>query len=257
MTVVRVKQPSGFTIISNSVLENPNLSFKAKGLWAYCMSKPDNWNFHVSHLATVSQEGKNAVYSALKELEKEGIVEKVQENTRGKFGPVDYVIYPYSKEIQIILPLRDFPQTEKPHAENPPLVSTDNIPKTDLKKKPPPPSSKSKDLWENLRDEFEEEEISFARKRYEERPKNLPPIKCPRLWIKTLLANRDDLPDYMGILIKKHKNKAMEWEKSGQKHRGDRVTASKDYVEFTDGPHHKMVNYAVSDEEWQEKTGWK
>lgn len=256
MCVIRVKQPTGFTIVYNIVLENPNLSFKAKGLWAYCMSRPDNWQFHVSHLATISKEGKNAVYSALKELEKEGLVEKVQDNTRGRFGPVDYVIYPYPKEIQIILPLTDFPQAEKPHAENRPLINTDTSLKTEKEKKPPPPSSK-KNPWEAIRDTFEEEEISFIRKRYEERPKSLPPIKCLRSWGKTLLANRGDLPNFREILIKKHRNKATEWEKTGKKHRGDRVIASKDYVEFTDGPHHKLVNYDISDEEWEAQTGWK
>lgn len=134
MSVVKVKIQKDFTIVYNGVLENPSLSFKAKGLWAYCMSRPDNWQFHVSHLATVSQDGTDAIYSALKELEKAGLVEKTQSNKGGKFGSVDYIIYPYPKEIQIILPLRDFPQTEDPQTENPALTSTDS--KKEMKKEP-------------------------------------------------------------------------------------------------------------------------
>jgi len=125
MSVMRVQIQKGFTILSNSVLENPNLSFKAKGLWAYCMSRPDNWQFHVTHLATISKDGIDAIYSAIKELEKVGLVKKTQINENGSFGPVDYIIYP---EIQIILPQRDFPQTEDPQTENPALTSTESLP---------------------------------------------------------------------------------------------------------------------------------
>lgn len=125
MSVVKVRIQKDFTVLYNGVLENPRLSFKAKGLWAYCMSRPDNWQFHVSHLATISKDGTDAVYSALKELEKEGLIEKTQKNEGGSFGPVDYIIYPYPQEIQIILPLRDFPETENPQTENPALTRTD------------------------------------------------------------------------------------------------------------------------------------
>lgn len=125
MSVVKVQILENFTVLYNAVLENPRLSFKAKGLWAYCMSRPKDWEFHVNHLATVSQDGKESVYSALKELEDEGLVEKVQERDNGKFSKFDYIIYPYPQEIQIILPQRQKPDTVKPDTENPPLLSTD------------------------------------------------------------------------------------------------------------------------------------
>lgn len=133
MSVIKVKIQKDFTVLYNGVLENPNLSFKAKGLWAYCMSRPDNWQFHVNHLATVSKDGVDAIYSALKELEQAGLVQKQQSNEGGKFGPVDYIIYPYPEEIKIILPQRDFPETEDPQTENPALTRTDLITRTDTK----------------------------------------------------------------------------------------------------------------------------
>lgn len=125
MAVIKVQAQKDFTVLFNVVLENPNLSFKAKGLWAYCMSRPNNWEFHVNHLATVSKDGTDGVYSALKELIAEGLVEKIQKNERGKFGKVDYLIFPYPPEFKKCLPHRDFPQTEKPQTENPALLNTD------------------------------------------------------------------------------------------------------------------------------------
>lgn len=146
MSVIKVKIQKDFTVVYNRVLENPNLSFKAKGLWAYCMSLPENWQFHVTHLAKVCKDGKNAIYSALKELQKEGLVERCQKREKGIYGPVDYIVYPYPKEIQKILPLTEnrdavkntsnsrqsktqvvdnISQSGFPLAVNPPLVRTD------------------------------------------------------------------------------------------------------------------------------------
>ena len=80
MSVIKVKAQKDFTVLFNVVLENPDLSFKAKGLWAYCMSRPDDWEFHVSHLATVSKEKERAIYAALDELIKAGVVVRTQHN---------------------------------------------------------------------------------------------------------------------------------------------------------------------------------
>lgn len=128
MTVLRVRKTENFVILHKGALEDPNLSFKAKGLWAYCLSRPDDWVFHVKHLSTVSQDGEDAVYSAIKELQEAGYIRKIQTQANGRFQKVDYEIYEIPIEIQKILPLRDFPDAVFPDAENPALLSIDPIP---------------------------------------------------------------------------------------------------------------------------------
>lgn len=125
MTVCRISKRDSWFSISRHPLEDPKLSLKSKGLWAYCMSKPNGWTFHINQLSTVSQaDGKHSVYSAIKELIKNGYVKKIQTNEKGKFGKVDYIIFEECQinntEIKEILPLRDLP-----HAVNPPLVNND------------------------------------------------------------------------------------------------------------------------------------
>lgn len=123
MSVIRVKKDKNYvSILNNTVLTDPNLSFKAKGLWSYCMSRPDDWEFHVNQLANVSSDGKDAVYCAIKELVDAGYIKKIQSNVGGKFGKVDYEV----SEIKIILPQRDLPHAEFPQTENPPLLSSDS-----------------------------------------------------------------------------------------------------------------------------------
>ena len=76
--VIRIKKhEKNFVILDKGFLEDENLSFKAKGILTYLLSKPDNWEVSVSHLVEVSKEGKTAIYSALKELEEAGISTEV------------------------------------------------------------------------------------------------------------------------------------------------------------------------------------
>lgn len=126
MSVIRVKHERNYVVIERKFLENRTLSLKAKGLLAYCLSKPDHWEFSVENLANTLKEKKTAIYSALKELINEGYCRKVQgKNKFGKFCAVDYEIYETQQEIQIILPQSGKPQAEVPQAENRTQVNTD------------------------------------------------------------------------------------------------------------------------------------
>lgn len=88
MTVIRKsRKKNNFVILDKEALWNPQLSNKAVGLWARCMSRPDDWSFHVKELQTKIKESKTAIYSALEELIKHKYVMVVKACTRknGKF----------------------------------------------------------------------------------------------------------------------------------------------------------------------------
>jgi hypothetical protein len=63
------KVQSNFTQVSNVVLNDKNLSWKAKGVYAYLYSKPDGWDFSSNRICNDSSDGRKTVLSALKELE--------------------------------------------------------------------------------------------------------------------------------------------------------------------------------------------
>ena len=44
MAIVRVPKVNNYTIMSNHHLIDHELSFKAKGLMSYMLSRPDNWD---------------------------------------------------------------------------------------------------------------------------------------------------------------------------------------------------------------------
>jgi hypothetical protein len=58
-----------FTIVANQVIENPHLSWRARGLLVYLLSRPDDWECRTEHLARISKDGIHTVRSILRELE--------------------------------------------------------------------------------------------------------------------------------------------------------------------------------------------
>ena len=97
MPIIRVRhnKDNPYFQLNRHALENPDLSFKAKGLHAYLMSKPDDWRVLEKNLVNSSTEGRDAIRSALKELRKLGYVERVKvkcERT-GRFVDNELVVY--------------------------------------------------------------------------------------------------------------------------------------------------------------------
>lgn len=128
MSVIRViKREKNYFTIQKEALLNPKLSFKAKGLWAYCMSRKDDWSFHVRHLATISKEKRDAIYTMIDELIKYGYCIKMQQQKHGngRFSKIEYVICETIEEMEDFkksLPRTGFPDTVDLDPENPPLV---------------------------------------------------------------------------------------------------------------------------------------
>lgn len=53
----------------NALLNQSDISLKAKGLFAYIQSKPDGWDFSSERIANDHTDGRDGIRSALKELE--------------------------------------------------------------------------------------------------------------------------------------------------------------------------------------------
>ena len=94
--VFRVEKTRDFTVMSNHHLRNKNLSLKAKGLLTIMLSLPDEWDFTMKGLASLSDDKITSVRSALKELEKAGYVQKSRvRKPNGQYGQANYIIHEY------------------------------------------------------------------------------------------------------------------------------------------------------------------
>lgn len=82
----RVVKNNNYTTISNICLRNKELSYKAKGLLIVCLSLPDDWDYSIAGLVTLSSDGRDSVTSALKELEKSGFLNIEKSRIKGVFA---------------------------------------------------------------------------------------------------------------------------------------------------------------------------
>ena len=99
--IFRVERTKNFTVMSNHHFKNKNLTLKAKGLLSLMLSLPDNWNYNMQGLATLSRDGIDSVRSAIKELEHHGYVERHRlRNEYGFYGDTEYIIreVPFGEE---------------------------------------------------------------------------------------------------------------------------------------------------------------
>lgn len=78
--------------VPNSLLNNKEVTFKAKGIFAYIQSKPDDWDFSAERIAGQTKEGLGAVKSGLRELEKSGHLIRRRVNNNKGFFEVEYIL---------------------------------------------------------------------------------------------------------------------------------------------------------------------
>ena len=116
--IIRKHKNSNFTVVDNEILKNNKLSLKAKGLLVILLSLPDDWEFSVSGLSSLSKDGRDSTRSTLKELENNGYLKMEQtKNDDGMFGKVVYNVYevPFTGNPSTGNPFTDKPFTDIPH----------------------------------------------------------------------------------------------------------------------------------------------
>lgn len=112
--IIRVEKNQDYTVINNTSLYDERLSWKAKAIHVYMLSKPDDWVFYNEELVKWAKDGPDSFASGLKELTKLGYVKKERRRgTNGKFEWVT-VVYEVPQELAVPVP-------EKPSMENPPM----------------------------------------------------------------------------------------------------------------------------------------
>ena len=129
MSVVRVHKNANFTVMSNHHFKEKKMSLKAKGLLSLMLSLPDDWDYSIAGLATLSKDGRDSVMSALGELEKFGYLERARlTNDKGQFAGVEYNIYEHPQEKPVAeKPNEDKQNEEKPNSENREQINTYHI----------------------------------------------------------------------------------------------------------------------------------
>lgn len=123
-TITRRKYERDFCYMANEFLKDSRLSWKAKGIIAYVQMLPDDWVLNMRDLTNRATDGRDSLYSGIKELEKYGYCAKVmQRNPDGTIAGYAYEICDKS----VFQPFTENPCTVKPDTENPYTVKPDTV----------------------------------------------------------------------------------------------------------------------------------
>lgn len=97
----RIRKPQGnYTIIPNGLIQDPNLSLKAKGLYALLASKPDKWEYHETALIKESRDSRDAFRGGVRELVEAGWIEKRQsKDGGGKYAVQEWFVHIEAKPV--------------------------------------------------------------------------------------------------------------------------------------------------------------
>ena len=102
-----------YVMMNKAGVNDPRLSFKAKGILSYLLSKPVDWTVRVADLSNHATDGKGAVRSGLKELRECGYAtfKRARDDKTKAYTGGEYTIYevPHVPE----------PHVENPHVDNP------------------------------------------------------------------------------------------------------------------------------------------
>lgn len=136
VSITRGARKDNYYILPTTVINDDRLSWEARGMLVYLLSKPDHWKVRPKDLIARTKNclgkrsGRDKVYSLLSELQKAGYVVRQFERTGGSFASVAYEVrdepdldagaaYIASLENGTASPLTDLPETVESHTESP------------------------------------------------------------------------------------------------------------------------------------------
>ena len=167
VSIIKIKKRENpYVQIDKRIYDDASLSWKAKGVLSYLLSKPDNWTIRVTDIIKKSTDGRDSVYSALRELRKAGYLLKAPiRDEKGKITEWIEELY------------------EEPNQEAKEVFEKQQKSRKKSKEKNP--------LTENTEMELDTDK-PFTEKPYEDKPNMEKPYEeKPEILIKEISNNKD------------------------------------------------------------------
>ena len=126
---IREKKERDYTVINNTVLKDERLSWKAKGVFCYLLSLPEDWVIYQNELLKHSTDGRESLRNAINELEEYGylIIDKKRDE-KGHFTAIYKIIENPNEKTESEKTESENPTQENRHgkteSENPTLLNT-------------------------------------------------------------------------------------------------------------------------------------
>lgn len=95
MATFRVYKESGnFVTVHKDFIHDSNISWKAKGILLYLLSRPDDWQIYETEIEQHSTDGLSGLKSGIKELEEIGYIQRNRKRDEsGRLNGYEYLVY--------------------------------------------------------------------------------------------------------------------------------------------------------------------
>ena len=126
MAVYKVVKDKNYTVVDNGFINDPNLSWKAKGIMLYFLSLPEDWKIHLDEIKNHATDGISSLKAGVKELIEQGYTKRQPvRDENGVFVEWQILIFErkHGENVENS-PLDDFPLVENPLVENRTLLNT-------------------------------------------------------------------------------------------------------------------------------------
>ncbi len=89
-----IKESGNFVTVHKDFIHDSNITFKAKGILLYLLSRPDDWQIYESEIIKHTKDGKDSLKTGIKELEVAGYIERKRiRNDQGQLKEYEYTVY--------------------------------------------------------------------------------------------------------------------------------------------------------------------
>lgn len=152
--IIRVDKKDNFVVLDKAFLNNKELSWKAKGILAFMLSKPNDWTFYIEELIKHSTDGERSFRAGFKELTEKGHVVRKPVRKGQRIERWETIVYETSQHCRSVhvenVEVQNV-DVQKQHVQNEALLSTDitknDITKNNLTNKESPSISKVREIY--------------------------------------------------------------------------------------------------------------
>jgi hypothetical protein len=127
-TIIRAPRRDRFVVMDQRAVEDDRLSWAARGLLCYLLSRPDDWKVLVNDLRKRGNLGRDGIYRLLKELRTVGYAKFLRLRDRnGRIRGGIYIIREIADSPDPDLPDTVLPDTAAPGPANPGALPTTDL----------------------------------------------------------------------------------------------------------------------------------
>lgn len=127
-TIIRAPRRNRYLVLDQRIVDDTRLSWAARGMLAYLLSRPDNWEVRVKDLQRRGNLGRDGTYKLISDLRSTGYVEFQQaRDARGCIRGGSYIVREIPNPPHPESPDTDVPEPAAPYPVDPEALTTTEV----------------------------------------------------------------------------------------------------------------------------------